>query len=107
MKKAKKTAKQTKAGKRLIQAAKEMVAHYKGEIDLPSRRVAIPKSIDVASIRKEFGYSQQKFADNFGFALSAVKDWEQGRRTPELSARILLTVIATNPKAVEQALTRM
>lgn len=107
MKKIKKPEKQTKAGKRLIQAAKEMVAHYKGEIDLPTRRVAVPSSIDVASIRKEFGYSQQKFADCFGFALSAVKDWEQGRRNPERSARILLTVIATNPQAVQQALTRV
>ena len=99
--------KQSRAGKRLIQAAKEMVAHYKGEIDLPSRRVCVPSSIDVVSIRKEFGYSQQKFADHFGFALSAVKDWEQGRRNPERSARILLTVIATNPQAVEQALARV
>ena len=38
IKKPEKLEKQTRAGKRLIQAAKEMVAHYKGEIDLPDRR---------------------------------------------------------------------
>lgn len=90
----------------LIRAAREMVAHRRGEIALPSRRVTVPDQVDVASIRKRFGYNQKQFADYFGFALSAVKDWEQGRRRPERAARILLAVVATNPKAVEQALTQ-
>lgn len=36
--------------------------------------------------------------------IQAVKDWEQKRRTPERATRILLSVIATNPRAIEKAL---
>ena len=88
----------------LIQAAREMVAHRRGALALPMRKVTPPDEVDVASIRKHLGYNQKQFADHFGFALSAVKDWEQGRRTPERATRIFLTVIATNPQAIEQAL---
>jgi putative transcriptional regulator len=91
----------------LIKAAREMVAHARGEISLPTRKVTPPSEVDVASIRKNLGYNQRQFADHFGFALSAVKDWEQGRRTPERATRIFLAIIATNPAAIEQALTRL
>ncbi|MDX2094849.1 MAG: helix-turn-helix domain-containing protein [Alphaproteobacteria bacterium] len=91
----------------LIQAAREMAAHRRGKLALPTRKVTPPDEVDVASIRKHLGYNQKEFADHFGFALSALKDWEQGRRTPERSTRILLSVIATNPKAIEQALAHL
>ena len=86
----------------LVKAAREMLAHYKGEIALPSRIVHIPAKTDVTSIRKKLGYTQKKFAEHFGFALSALKDWEQGRRKPERAARILLAIISANPKFVVQ-----
>lgn len=88
----------------LVQAVREMAAHRRGEKALPVRKVTPPSTIDVASIRKSLGYNQKQFADHFGFALSAVKDWEQGRRTPERAARVFLSVIAKYPQMVEQAL---
>lgn len=98
--------KATKADLRLMEAAKEMLAHHRGELKLETRKVHVPEEIDVAAIRKGLGFSQSEFADHFGFAISAIKEWEQGRRAPERATRILLAVIATNPKAVEQALHR-
>lgn len=98
--------KPTESDLRLMAAAKEMLAHSRGEVALETRKVRVPEEIDVAAIRKELGLSQSEFADHFGFALSAIKEWEQGRRTPERSTRIFLAVIATAPKAVEQALHR-
>lgn len=98
--------KPTKADLRLMEAAKEMLAHHRGELKLETRKVHVPEEIDVAAIRKGLGFSQSEFADHFGFAISAIKEWEQGRRAPERATRILLAVIATNPKAVEQALHR-
>ena len=89
----------------LVQAAREMAAHRRGELSLPTRKVTPPDAVDVAALRKKIGDNQRQFANHFGFALSAVKEWEQGRRKPERSARILLAVIATNPQAIEQALT--
>jgi putative transcriptional regulator len=96
----------TKAKKQsdLLTAVKEMVAHHKGEISLKTRTLHIPKEIDVALIRKNFGLTQKQFADHYGFKLSALKEWEQGRRQPERSARILLKVIASAPKIVEMIL---
>ncbi|MBW7876878.1 MAG: transcriptional regulator [Candidatus Cloacimonetes bacterium] len=86
----------------LILATREVLAHVKGEIALPSRVVDVPDSVDVSLIRKKLGYTQKGFSEKFGFALSAIKDWEQKRRRPERSARILLALIAANPQAVEQ-----
>ena len=39
-----------------------------------------------------------------GFALSALREWEQGRRMPDRAARLFLKVIAREPKAVQRAL---
>jgi hypothetical protein len=36
--------------------------------------------------------------------VSAVRDWEQGQRTPDRAARVLLAIIKYEPKAVERAL---
>lgn len=97
--------KMTAADRRLIQATKEMAAHMRGEIELTS--YTPPQEVDVSKIRKELGYSQTEFAGHFGFAVSALRDWEQGRRNPERTARILLTLIAANPKMVEQTLAQI
>ena len=48
--------------------------------------------------------TQDQFAGTFGFTLHAVRNWEQGKRTPEGAARVLLLVIAREPAAVVRAL---
>jgi putative transcriptional regulator len=60
--------------------------------------------VDVASLRKRLGMSQGAFARTFGLSVGAVRDWEQGRCSPDRPAQTLLRVIDRNPKAVEQAL---
>jgi putative transcriptional regulator len=67
-------------------------------------RVYVPVDIDVKAIRTRFGLSQEAFAVRFGFKKATVQDWEQRRRTPEASARVLLTVIDREPAAVLRAL---
>jgi putative transcriptional regulator len=66
-----------------------------------SRPVPSP---DVKIVRKATGLSQSAFAWRFGFDVTAIRDWEQGRRMPDRAARVLMAVIQFNPKAVEQAL---
>ena len=34
--------------------------------------------------RKEHGYTQQSFADDFNVSIETIKNWEQGRNVPEL-----------------------
>ena len=64
------------------------------------------ETVDVKKICTRLGLSQESFAQTYGFALSAVRDWEQGRRRPERSARILLKIVEKEPEAVTRALTR-
>jgi putative transcriptional regulator len=64
----------------------------------------VPHEVDVKAIRNRLGMTQARFSNTFGFSLDAIKHWEGGRRTPEASARTLLTVIDKNPAAVLSAL---
>ena len=94
----------TALGKRVARAAREVAAHLRGEISLPSYEATVPEEIDVAVLRTRLGLSQAAFARAFGLDLGALQAWEQHRRRPDRTARILLTVIAREPAAVMRAL---
>ena len=67
-------------------------------------RVAVPERVNVRAIRAQLKMTQSEFATTFGFSLSSIRNWEQGKREPEGPARVLLTVIAREPSAVVRAL---
>ena len=98
------TAKRTKVGREVEEALGEVLAHVRGEVDLPCRIVDDPSAERILALRKRMKLSRREFADRFGLDARAVQDWEQGRRLPDRAARVLLTVIEHNPKAVERAL---
>ena len=58
----------------------------------------------VRQVRAGTGLSQSRFAARYGFSAAAVRDWEQGRRTPEASTLYYLRVIEREPQAVARAL---
>lgn len=93
----------SKAGKRILESARRARAFARGE-DTDGFIVHVPKEVDVRAIRATLKLTREEFAARFGFAKSAVQDWEQGRRQPERSARILLRVIEREPAAVRRAL---
>jgi putative transcriptional regulator len=64
----------------------------------------VPEAVDVAALRHALGLSQAAFARRFGLDVTAVQAWEQGRRRPDRTARVLLAVIAREPEAVRRAL---
>lgn len=98
------TAKRTKVGREVEEAVGEVLAHVRGEVDLPCRIVDDPSAERILALRKRMKLSRREFADRFGLDARAVQDWEQGRRLPDRAARVLLTVIERDPKAVERAL---
>ena len=59
---------------------------------------------DVTSIRKRLRKSQTEFALMIGVSVATLRNWEQGRRTPDGPALALLRVASAEPKAVERAL---
>ena len=65
------------------------------------RRVPFAKHV-----RWTIGLSQQEFADVFGIPIGTLRDWEQGRATPDQAARAYLKVIARDPEVVRRALER-
>jgi len=68
--------------------------------------IHVPARVNVKKIRMRLGLSQESFAQTYGFALSAMRDWEQGRRQPERRARIPLKVVEKEPEAVTRALAK-
>jgi putative transcriptional regulator len=93
----------SKAGSKLIKSARQALAYARGEIT-KGFVAHVPEEVDVKAIRLGLGLTQPKFSSRFGFYVRAVQEWEQKRRKPERSARILLQVIAREPEAVKRAL---
>jgi putative transcriptional regulator len=92
-----------RAADRILRSARAARAYARG--GTASGFVAhVPEQVDVRAIRAGLGLSQQEFALRFGFSVAAVRDWEQCRRQPDPAARVLLTVIAAEPEAVDRAL---
>jgi putative transcriptional regulator len=91
-------------GATLVESFSEAVAWARGDVDLPVREFHPPEQVEVAPIRKRLGLTQASFARVFGLNVSTVRDWEQGRRTPEGPARTLLAVIARHPEIVQEVL---
>lgn len=67
-------------------------------------RVFHYRPADIKAIRERLGKSQPEFALMIGVSVATLRNWEQGRRTPDGPARALLQVAAYNPEAVAAAL---
>lgn len=63
-----------------------------------------PRFVNVKTVRKKTGLSQQAFCAKFGLSLGTLRHWEQGDRTPKGAALVLLNVVDKNPQAVLDAL---
>ena len=88
----------TQFGRDLIDAAKEILAHVKGEKVLPAYTIA--NDLDVRAIRLRAKMSQAKFARTFCLNFRTLQDWEQGRAHPDSAVRAYLTVIDRNRDVV-------
>ncbi len=98
------TKRRTRLGMALEQSAKEILAHVKGEVKMPARRIVLPDEVDVKRIRTRAGMSQAEFAQAFCINPRTLQEWEQGRRKPDATTRAYLAVIAKNREAVLNAL---
>ncbi|MEO5332796.1 MAG: helix-turn-helix domain-containing protein [Magnetococcus sp. YQC-5] len=66
------------------------------------RVTEIIDELDVKRIRNRVNLTQEEFAEKFGFPVSTIRNWEQGRRQPEGAARTLLKMISCKPDLVYQ-----
>jgi putative transcriptional regulator len=95
----------SKAADRIMQGLRDAAAHARGE-RVPGLLLHVPKTIDVSAIRRKTGLSQQAFSTRIGVSTGTLRNWEQGRRQPEGPARVLLALLARNPRLVEETLGR-
>ena len=94
----------SKAGERLIRAARQARQIARGEADPSTYRVHVPEHVDVKAIRASLDMTQRAFSAAFGISLSTLQKWEQEGRMPEGPTRAYLKVIERNPEAVMSAL---
>lgn len=59
----------------------------------------LPSTINVKAIRKRMGLSQADFARAFCFTIYQIRDWEQGRSTPQGGVRAYLLMLDHEPQA--------
>lgn len=54
----------------------------------------------IRALRERLGLSRAAFASQYGVGVSALTQWETGRRKPELAAQTLLRLIERAPDTV-------
>jgi len=86
----------------LVQSVRQAGEIRRGK-QAPSRRFEFAPA-DVKGIRERLALTQAEFALMIGVSVATLRNWEQGRRSPEGPARALLKVASENPEAVVSAL---
>ena len=92
------------SGSKIINGLNEALDHAKGFNGAGHDHTIVVHKIDVRAVRESLRLTQEEFAFRFGFNLGTLRGWEQGRRHPDGTARVLLKVIMNAPDAVEKAL---
>ena len=82
----------------LLESIREGGAILRGH-QKPARATS-QEEIDVKSIRAKLKLTQPQFAALIGISVATLRNWEQGRRSPEGPARVLLRVAKVNPAAI-------
>lgn len=68
-----------------------------------ARRITL-RQVDVKALRARLGMSQDAFAGRYGLDVATLRNWEQGRTTPEGPAATLLQLIDSDPDKVAELL---
>jgi putative transcriptional regulator len=67
-------------------------------------RLRLPATIDAMAARSKTGLSRAAFARRIGVPVGTIRNWGQGRRSPQGQARGLLALLDPNPRIVEESL---
>jgi putative transcriptional regulator len=55
---------------------------------------------DLPGLRESLGLTREQFALRYGLSVENIRNWEDGRREMDSTARSYLTVIAQNPRGI-------
>lgn len=96
------TEQEQKLSDALIESLGEVAAWKRGELDLLVVEIDPMPPERIKSIRKKVARSVADFERRFGIPVATMNNWEQGRRKPAASDRLLLKVIDRDAGLVEQ-----
>jgi len=65
-------------------------------------KIGLHRIVNTHRLRKPLGMTQEAFSETYRIPVGTLRDWEQGRKIPDATARAYLTVIARNPEAVAE-----
>ena len=83
----------------LKESIRQMKAIEKGELAPTRVRVINPEN-EVAQARMQLGMTQEAFAKLLDTPVGTMRGWEQGRRQPPPSAKVLMRVATKYPEQV-------
>jgi len=83
----------------LKDSIRQMKAIEQGELAPARVRVVNPEN-EVAHARMQLGLTQEAFAKLLDTPVGTVRGWEQGRRQPPPSAKVLMRVATKYPEQV-------
>jgi putative transcriptional regulator len=95
--------KQRNIGREILESLQEIQDWQKGKKTLKTTSISLPTAEDVAKIRHQLKLSQNAFASFMGVSVATLRNWEQGRREPNGSARSLLLIAKRVPQAFLKA----
>ncbi len=90
-------------GDRLTESLRDVLAWKRGAVGLEVVTLDPLPAQRIKAIRKKVAKSAKAFEERFGIPAATVQGWEQGRRQPDVAARILLKTIELSPDVVEKA----
>lgn len=85
--------------------ASTQLARDLGSLGVTLARIEI-HHVDVKALRERLGMSQEAFAGRYGLDVATLRNWEQGRTTPEGPAATLLHLIERDPEAIGKMMAR-
>ncbi len=87
----------------LVKAVRQMNRHMAGKVVRGAMTTEFTQP-DVRAIREAAKISQSQFAKLIGVNLRTLQNWEQRRTRPSGPARVLLEIVASDPKSAIEAL---
>jgi len=91
----------------LVEGMEDAIAYAESGKTRGRKHVVMVPVPDVKAIRKQTKLSQTRFADEFGFSVGTLRDWEQGKRNPDTAARAYLAVIQHDHRHVRNVLSQI
>lgn len=86
-----------------LDGLEDVARHLSGEVTIKPDIVCLPPQ-NPKEIRENLALSQSSFSGRFGIPLATIKNWEQGRRSPDQPTNVLLYLISQMPEKVTHCL---